>query len=216
MIFIHDIIAKKRGGMKTELKYLNTKILKDKAKLIKIDKDEKGTFAVFDSTIFYPQGGGQESDKGYILIDGKKYDVEFVISDTGIVKHYGDFDSLSENIEAEMVVDENKRTINSKSHTAGHLIAAVVEKNYGITATKAYHFLNGPYVEFEGNKNIDINELNMLLQNEIDKKRKVEIKHVSRNELENVGVSVPAFLGDEIRVMKIEGFKPIPCGGTHL
>ena len=202
--------------MKTKLKYLYTKTLKDKAKLIKIDKDEKGTFAIFDSTIFYPQGGGQESDRGYVLIEGKKYAVDFVINDNGIVKHYGNFDNLPENIEVEMVVDENVREINSKSHTAGHLIAAVVEKNYDITATKAYHFLNGPYVEFKSDKNIDIEELNNFLQKEIDKKSKIEIKNISRNELEKMGIFVPEFLGDEVRVMEIEGFKPIPCGGTHL
>jgi Ser-tRNA(Ala) deacylase AlaX len=71
-------------------------------------------------------------------------------------------------------------------------------------------------VEFESDKNIDIEELNNLLQNEIDKKRKIEIKNVKRNNLENFGVFVPEFLGDEVRVMEIEGFKPIPCGGTHL
>ncbi|MBP9691937.1 MAG: hypothetical protein KBD90_01230 [Alphaproteobacteria bacterium] len=33
-------------------------------------KDENGDFLILNQTIFYPQGGGQPSDRGTIAVDG--------------------------------------------------------------------------------------------------------------------------------------------------
>jgi len=204
--------------MKTELKYLNKpNLFSNNSKLIKIDKDEKGTYAIFDSTIFYPQGGGQESDKGFIVIDGKKTDIYLVLSNDNIIKHYGDFNQLNlKDVKVEQYIDENVRKINSKSHTAGHLVAVVIEKLYNIKATKAYHFLTGPYVEFQSNTNIDIDKVNKVLKDEISSKKNVEIKYMTKEELLKQDIAIPSFLENDIRVMIIDGYKPIPCGGTHL
>ena len=51
----------------TNLLYLeNTYLFNSKANIEKIDHLEKRKYLVLNQTIFYPQGGGQPSDRGYI------------------------------------------------------------------------------------------------------------------------------------------------------
>ena len=54
----------------SNLKYLENTYLFECTSVIKqIENDEKGTYVVLDSTIFYPQGGGQPTDYGTITGD---------------------------------------------------------------------------------------------------------------------------------------------------
>ena len=73
----------------TELVYLkNTYEFETTAKLLKFDKDEKGTYLILDRTLFYPQGGGQPSDLGQILVKHLKFNITFVSFNNGLVHHY--------------------------------------------------------------------------------------------------------------------------------
>ena len=210
--------------MKTELKYLeNTYLFEDKSKIVKIVEDENGKYCIVESTIFYPQGGGQATDIGTIKIEGNKINIHFVAFVDGMVRHYGDFnDTSSVNKEAILLVDKETRMLNAKSHTAGHLVSSVLENMADLIGVKGYHFLNGSYIEFEGikPKNIEafIAEANQKLQIELDTNTDISTKIVTKDELKKVCKHVPEFLPTDkpIRIMKFENFEPIPCGGTHL
>ena len=57
--------------MSTVLAYLeDTYKFTDKAHFEYVANDERGYYCVLDSTIFYPQGGGQPSDIGSIEVKG--------------------------------------------------------------------------------------------------------------------------------------------------
>ena len=63
----------------TKLLYLDdTYKFESTGKILKFDNDSKGKFLILDQTIFYPQGGGQPSDSGQIIIVDKKitFDIE--------------------------------------------------------------------------------------------------------------------------------------------
>lgn len=130
---------------------------------------------VLNRTIFHPQGGGQPSDVGKILVAGCRLDVLYVRSTpNGIIEHFGkfsviddnlsadDFDSLKSacvNAVAELEVDRETRMNSAKSHSGGHLIDAALFR-YGKKELsnhqlpwipkKGYHFSDGANVEFEG------------------------------------------------------------------
>lgn len=209
----------------TELAYLrDTYLWEDKATLLEINKDEKGVFGIFDRTVFYPQGGGQPSDLGFIQIEEIKCRVQHVAFSEGKVLHYLDkIDEIKTGATVIMSVDSERRIFNAKAHTAGHLLDAVSRQIApNIIGKKGYHFPEGPYVEFEGALNLDPNafakEVNALLANAIKAELPVKVINADSGLLEKlhlpVGFKVPE--GKECRFVQIEGFQPVPCGGTHI
>lgn len=219
--------------MKTELQYLtDTYLFKGNAKLLSIGNDEKGFYVIFDKTIFYPQGGGQESDIGYITIftsngSGIIKEIQSVRFQNGDVIHYGQFENMSTllNCNIEMSVNKEVRFRNAKLHTAGHLIASIVENmNIGLRAKKGFHFLTGSYIGFETieNKKFDrtkvLQELNEHLFKEIVNNNLVVSEILTLEELKRICDYVPSYLPKDkpLRVVTIKNYPPIPCGGTHI
>ncbi|KAG5011130.1 hypothetical protein JHK87_019645 [Glycine soja] len=190
-----------------------------------------------DRTIFYPQGGGQPADTGFVLIhgfDNNKFLVSDVRSKDGIVFHYGFFENLGGEFEptlekgkeVSLFVDQPRRKLNSRLHSAGHLLDICLPRiGLGnLEPSKAYHFPDGPWVEYKGT----------ISQNEMQSKQKdLELE---ANALISMGgkVSVDILPYDEAaklcggclpdyvpkestpRIMRIRDNPGCPCGGTHV
>src|SRR5579871_4429046 len=113
----------------TKLTYLeNFNLLKDEATVLHIIQ-ENNTIIILDHTIFYPQGGGQQYDKGIMENKNGKFIVEEVRFIDGIVKHIGKFEHGTFNINDKVtcLVDQNRRELNSRLHSAGHVIDMAVD-----------------------------------------------------------------------------------------
>ncbi len=221
-MFIQNIL---KENCLTEQEYLNdTYLFNTNAQVIETGKDDNGQYLIFDKTIFYPQGGGQPSDIGKINADGKLSPINMVQLIDNKIKHYGDFTGQNFQVgdKVEIIIDKDYRLMNARNHTSGHLISMVVDRmDIGLNAVKGYHFPEGSYVEFTGkkpeNKEELIKKLNENLKNNIDKKFTVVVKFVPRNELiEDYGMNLDYIKSDSIRVVMIDDYRPIPCGGTHI
>ncbi|GAB2222852.1 hypothetical protein Drorol1_Dr00016982 [Drosera rotundifolia] len=192
---------------------------------------------ILDSTIFHPQGGGQPSDTGFIEIEDSvsRFVVADVRSKDGVVFHYGFFEG-SEGIEVdsliekgtkvELYLDEARRGLNSRLHSAGHLLDVCLE-DVGLghlVPGKAYHFPDGPFVEYKG----------AVAQNELLSKREELERHanalISRGGKVSAAVlpydeackmcggNLPDYISKDStpRIVKIGDNPGCPCGGTHV
>ena len=123
--------------------------------------DKKKVDVVFDRSPFHPQGGGQPSDVGKVVCAGTGIELKVVkVSfsfETNVVTHHcesGAGVTMSELAVGEtwgLFVDEEKRNTFSKFHSAGHMVDRAMELcGYNMPATKGYHFLDSPYVEYKG------------------------------------------------------------------
>ncbi|XP_075652763.1 uncharacterized protein LOC142623254 [Castanea sativa] len=202
-----------------------------------IKGEEDGRDAlILESTIFYPQGGGQPADTGFIQFADSvcKFVVQDVRSKDGIVFHYGVVENpdgeletkLEKGKEALLYVDESRRKLNSRLHSAGHLIDACLQKvGLGhLEPTKGYHFPDGPFVEYKGTvpqnemqgkqKDIEL-EANAL----ISEGGKVSVAILPYEEAsEQCGGSLPDYIpkGSTPRIVKLGNSPGGPCGGTHV
>ena len=221
--------------MKTECLYLNdTYRFACETVLRRFGSDERGGFAVFDQTVFCPQGGGQPCDKGTISVNGTEVAVSFVGLQDGEILHYGEFPGGDARIgdescarrtidDAHMEIDGGRRMINAGIHTAGHLVAAVVESmSVSLVALKGYHFPEGPYIEFQGprpeNGEEFIVQANVALETALQAALVVTVEWVSPSALEIRGLRLPEGRQSEgpLRVVRIGAYPPVPCGGTHV
>jgi Ser-tRNA(Ala) deacylase AlaX len=214
--------------MNTNLKYLDdTYANTDEAVVLRIGRDDRGSYIVLNQTIFYPQGGGQPADTGFIQSGQTVMNISFVGFSDGEVLHYVDeeppvFDMLVGRL-CELSVDLPRRLEHAKLHTSGHLIAGIIDKQKGsMRAVKGFHFREGPYVEFEGKPEGDTDALLVDLQARIDsligENPRVLTSMVTHSELKQHCWNIPSQLPQDkpLRIVTIDSLDSVPCGGTHV
>lgn len=196
--------------------------------VVAVGAEQRGPFVCLNETIFYPQGGGQPSDGGSISFDdGDAYRVTFVqLLPSGRVQHFTDRPINEARVGQRVAqhVDEALRIENAKMHTGGHLLDSVVEELAPeLIGSKGYHFKQGPYVEFEGKlTSMSVADLQAratdMLRDKLARGAVVTTREVAPQELATMRVAsryqLPA--GKSARLVQIDGFEPVPCGGTHL
>ncbi|MCE5317939.1 MAG: hypothetical protein LLG04_11365 [Parachlamydia sp.] len=167
-----------------------------------------------NETIFHPKGGGQPSDEGTIAGIQVAY-VHKIIQDKNRLDHYEILHCFEENQafpfqegdQVALCIDGEKRKLHSKLHTAGHLVAEAVKKNYpDLEGYQGNHYPNESFVRFK-----------MLApsvaysKEEIKKKVEAEILLWIQEDLPVHVQMSPSGL----RLVKMTQ-DWTPCGGTHL
>lgn len=218
------------ANMDTNLKYLyDTYADTDEALVLRIGRDDRGSYLVLNQTIFYPQGGGQPADSGFIQFDQTLLSIEFVGFRDGEVLHYvaeepPGFEALVGQL-CELRVNLSRRLEHAKLHTGGHLIAGIIERqtpDVTMRAVKGFHFSEGAYVEFEGKAEGDVDALLADVQTRIDslirQNPRITSSLMTYEELTQHCSNIPSQLPKDkpLRIVTIESLDSVPCGGTHI
>lgn len=179
--------------------------------------EDDRTDIVLDQTCFYARGGGQDWDMGSI----HDFRVEEVrLDEHGVAHHigHGPTPAVGQNVHCE--VDQERRTINTRLHSAGHLVDMA---NNAINPTwipgRGAHYPHMSFVEYT---NADVTEDGReTLQKEVDailsQKVSNTMKYVTKEELSRMCRHAPDNLpaNKPIRVVLYGDFG-VPCGGTHV
>ena len=191
-------------------KYLQDTFLQSLTTKVKsVEEDSFGVKVQLKDTIFHPKGGGQQSDKG--TINGISVISVIKNPEDGSINHYIDPSKQSElatGQEASLIIDAQTRLQNAALHSAGHVLAAVVEKIYPqLKAFQAHHYPKEAKVQFKVTSTtppLDTNEMKKQLE-------KAMKDYIATN-------LVISTLFDEKmgRRVQIGDSEPVGCGGTHL
>jgi Ser-tRNA(Ala) deacylase AlaX len=190
-----------------------------------------------EETIFHAQGGGQPSDVGVIIpqdTTGEEKSGRFEVcsvryANNSRILHQGRFNPAGISIfesgfPVQQIIDGKKRDLNSRIHTAGHLLGLAVRQLAdlipNITEVKAQHYPNAAFVEFQG----VIDEIHKsAIQNKVDdlvrQALAVNICWLSEQEARERCVNATNFdfkSGELTRAVDIAGLGAYPCGGTHV
>ena len=203
----------------TKLLYLDhSELYEVSANKIEDGNDEKGRYFIFDQTIFYPQGGGQPADKGQVIVDNNILNIYDVRNVNGEIRHYTHDQESIRSQNTKMMIDKDRRKINTQYHTAVHLVAAVVENLLSIIAIKGHQFPYEAYIEFEGIADGNIQKIQLAIDDQINHNKSVSIRNLDYSQAEELAKTLPYTfpINENLRVCDIESFKPVPCGGTHV
>lgn len=108
-------------------------------------------------------------------------------------------------------INSERRLLNSRYHTAAHLIANIEEFLYPkLKAIKSHSFPNQAYVEFEGIEMVDDISFRAAVYAAITENHTIAVSQ------QNSDIACPSFSGDKNRTIQIGSMSAIPCGGTHL
>jgi Ser-tRNA(Ala) deacylase AlaX len=212
--------------MPTKLLYLEDhNALQTNAAVVDVRDEEGRMIVVLDQTVFYPQGGGQPFDTGKITGETGEFVVEEVRFADEVVRHIGTMKSgnLKNGDAVRLDVDAERRRLNSRLHSAGHVVdMAVNALNLGWRPGKGYHFPNGPYVEYEGSlTDTDKETLKAKIEEAsnafVRGGRDTTIVFMEKEKMHEVCAFVPEYLpeGKPGRVVMYGDFG-VPCGGTHV
>lgn len=199
--------------MAEELKqyYLDTYKKELKAKITKID----GNKIYLDKTIFYPEGGGQPGDKGYI----NNFTVLDTQKDGNDIYHLVDEETnLKVGDEILLKLDWNHRYYYMKMHAAQHLISGILF-NYFKVGTLSVH-QGSSYLTIEID-NPSFSEDDCYKVEDIANEKILEgsdISYLEMNKDEALKLPLRRSIKVDglIRIVKIEGNDLIACGGLHV
>ena len=175
---------------------------------------------VFDKTIFYPEGGGQPGDEGFLTsgenktrILGTKYINQKLVH---LVTETQDF---KKNDKVKLELDWSRRYSHMQVHTCLHLLCSIIP--YPVTGGSIGDGRGRLDFDLETkpNKEDVLNSLNKLISDD----HTISISSITDDELDQnpdlvrtMSVKPPRGSGT-IRMIKIgENIDFQPCGGTHV
>jgi Ser-tRNA(Ala) deacylase AlaX len=196
------------------------------ATILATGEDERGWFVQTDQTIFYPQGGGQPADRGVFKTGTTEIPISFTGFRDGIVYHYTPHDLSQLELNGQSVeqeIDLRHRLTNSRTHTAGHLLAHILETmDESLVPAKGHHFPDGSYVELANPAEKPVSEwlddLNTRLAASIAADLPVTATLTDYDTVAKVRPSLAPFTPRDkpSRIVQIGEYLALPCGGTHV
>ncbi|MBD8027332.1 alanyl-tRNA editing protein [Ureibacillus sp. Re31] len=197
-----------------ELFYYQDSMMKQfRAKVIRTGINGERPYVVLSNTAFYPTGGGQPHDTGFIenlrVIDVEKIDDE--------IHHYieGNINSLKEEVVG--VLDWERRFDHMQQHCGQHILTAAFVELMDIP-TVSFH-LGSELVTIDlATEQVTDEQLALVEKraNEIIlENRPVETKWITKEEIPNYPLRKDVSVDEDIRLVIIPDYDYNGCGGTH-
>ncbi|MGB0896090.1 MAG: alanine--tRNA ligase [Flavobacteriaceae bacterium] len=191
---------------------------------ISTKKDGDQYQLVFNMTPFYPEGGGQVGDKGYI--ETSNGDVIYVLNtkkENNLIIHYTK--NLPENLNEtfKAVVDKEARALSASNHTATHLLHQALRTILGTHVEQKGSLVSPKHLRFDFShfSKVDADQLQEVedfVNARIHENLKLEEqRNIPMQQAIDEG-AVALFgekYGDSVRAIRF-GQSMELCGGTHV
>ena len=181
---------------------------------------------ITETTPFYAEMGGQQSDYGTITIDQEIYSIRNVQKQGNAIIHIADREILAPHKPiATLSVDFNRRWDIQKNHSATHLLHEALRRVLGNHVQQSGSLVSAEYLRFDFShiqkvSNSEIKEIQALVNDKIRERIEVITRELPIDQARNIP-HVKMFFGDKygdtVRVVTIdEQFSSEFCGGTHV
>lgn len=196
--------------MTRKLYYEDQYIKEFTATVVSCSQGKRGCEVILDKTAFFPEGGGQPGDTGFI---GGVQVIDTVESGDDVVH----ICASEVSGEVECVLDFEKRFANMQQHTGEHIISGFIHAMTGFDNVGFHMGEHSVTVDFSGVVTREQLEEAERLSNEIVYKN-VPVKAIypSDDELGNYDYRSKKEIKGQVRLTSIEGADLCACCGTHV
>lgn len=198
--------------MTKKLYYESTHIREWETRITRKLEREDGTYLVMKETAFYPHGGGQPCDLGWI----DKIPVLDVVQEEGEILHK--VERFPEKEEVGCRLDWDRRFDHMQHHSGQHLLSAVCLEVCQ-AETLSFH-LGQDYATIDiARSDLPQDQLMMLeleVNDQVYLNRKITNYVLSREQAAALPLVKQPKVTDDIRIVEIEGIEYNACGGTHV
>lgn len=191
-----------------------------------VDLNEENHGVVLNQTAFFPGGGGQPGDKGFLYFQGSESQLERVKTVDGKLVHLIDpailLPPLNSPISGELNWEFRYQLM--RTHTAMHILCGVIFRDYGASVT------GGNMAPLQGRMDFEFTSLHkdlvLIIEEAINLETKnslpVSWRSIPRQEAFKIPDLIRTKINlipdhiNEIRVIEIEGLDIQADGGTHV
>jgi len=198
--------------MTTKLYYESAYIKEWETEVVQTLEREDGIYVILEETAFYPHGGGQPCDEGFI----HGIPVLDVISEEDEVLHK--LAQLPEGMKVNCQIHWDRRFDHMQQHSGQHLLSAVCRNLYQ-AMTLSFH-LGTDYSTID----VDQSELTATqltsIENEVN--RQIYLNHsilsyfVTGEEMAQLQLAKQPKVTENFRIVEIKDVEYNACGGTHV
>ena len=205
-----------------ELIVSDTKVIKYR---VLRQKDEELFQLVLRKTPFYPEGGGQVGDTGFLIFDGEIVKVIDTKKENELIIHL--IDHIPESIDSAVYgeVDALKRSLIENNHTGTHLLHAALREVIGTHVHQKGSLVKEDYLRFDVSHYQKINDQELAQVEKIvnDRiRRNIALREDRSLPIEEAKKSGAIMLfgekyGDKVRMITFDpSFSKELCGGCHV
>ena len=198
-------------------------LLQDGLPVPLLQEGENGC-VVLDKTPFYPQGGGQVGDAGYLHSDDGLFHVLDTQKQGDAILHFGRVEKgmIKPEQMVNAQVDDSRKNI-AANHSATHLLHAALRYILGDHVQQKGSLVNADYLRFDfahhkALTDEQIIEIEDLVNKQIRNNLLADIAWMPIEDAKKAG-AMALFgekYGDEVRVLKFGDFSIELCGGIHV
>lgn len=180
---------------------------------------------VLDETPFYPEGGGQVGDTGYLEIAGERIRVLDTYRENDLIVHSVERLPASVGAGVHAFIDADRRRLIENNHSATHLLHAALRQVLGDHVQQKGSLVSDDYLRF------DFSHFQKMTQEELAAveqlvNRKIR-ENIPREEARRISIEEARLsgammlfgekYGDEVRMITFDpGYSVELCGGCHV
>lgn len=182
------------------------------AKVLECREAKKGFQILLDESAFYPEGGGQPSDTGF-LNDVKVTEVH---EKEGEMLHYTE-EAIQPGTEVRGKIDWARRFDLMQQHSGEHMVSGLVHEKYGYDNVGFHMGSDVITIDFSGILSEEqMAEIEEQVNLKIWEDAPVEIFYPSREELDTLDYRSKKELTGQVRIVRFPGADTCACCGTHV
>lgn len=198
-------------------------IVKDDKEVDAISEGEKADL-VLTITPFYPESGGQIGDTGYMDVNGNIFQVENTIKIGEMILHKGIVTkgSISKGQMAHAFVDEERRHLIERNHTATHLLHKALQTVIGPHARQAGSLVADDKLRFDFTHSVPLTDEEILsIEDEVNNAifKCLPVYKRVEDMQDAIDEGATALFGEKygniVRVVEISHYSIELCGGCH-
>lgn len=198
--------------MTEKLFYENSYIQRFEAEVLACEKQEGSYEIVLDKTAFFPEGGGQSADRGFL----NGIPVSDAREKNGIVYHTTN-QPIHPGTPVSGEIDFKERFSKMQQHTGEHIISGIVHRRFGWHNVGFHLGSEIVTMDFDGALNADELADIEYQANEIAfSNRKVEISYPAKEDLDKLEYRSKIEIEGQVRIVTIPGVDVCACCAPHV
>ncbi len=176
-----------------------------------------------DKTLFYPQGGGQECDRGRLEKEGLIFKVESVSKEGEDIIHHISSDLINKLHVGDLVsgaINWNYRYGMMRAHSSQHILSALIKNKFDIdTAHATISFEDVSLQIARDISDVQFKEiLNEFVRVCTLENHEILTSLITKDEIKSIKDKVRGKVPNEgkVRLVELKKYDLICCGGTHV
>ncbi len=198
--------------MTEKLYYADSHMKEFTARVTSCEHDGKRWCVTLDRTAFFPEGGGQAADSGYIG-DVRIFDVH---EKGGKILHYAE-NEIPVNAEYPCRIDWDQRFRRMQNHSGEHIVSGIVNKRFGYDNV-GFH-LAEDYVTLDFNGELTAEELasvELAANKAVWENVTITTEFPEPEVLKTLEYRSKLDLTEDVRIVTIEGYDKCACCAPHV